>query len=120
MNNDNKKTKNENLIEHESVLLEAESIGNGDRNIDYGHPLDDFGKVAKMWEVVLGCSITAEQIGLCMICVKIARQTNRPKRDNMVDAAGYAETVQKCIDERYRRETLFETFFNAVDERDSK
>lgn len=47
--------------------------------------------------------MTAEQVGLCMIGVKISRQCNAPRRDNMVDAAGYAATVQMCVDERARR-----------------
>jgi hypothetical protein len=38
-----------------------------------------------------------------MCCVKLSRQVNAPKRDNMVDLAGYAETVQWCLDEREAR-----------------
>jgi hypothetical protein len=35
-----------------------------------------------------------------MCCVKLSRQTNKPKRDNMVDLAGYAECVQWMLTER--------------------
>lgn len=87
-----------------NILEEANGLVNGARQGDYGHPLDDFTKTAKMWSAILGCEVTAEQVGLCMIAVKISRQLNKPKRDNMVDAAGYAATVQMCIEERERRQ----------------
>lgn len=90
----------------ESALQEAQRLVHGDRGAAYGHPLEDFSRSAAMWSAILGVSVTAEQVGLCMIAVKISRQCNAPKRDNMVDAAGYAETVQMCIDERKRRGDL--------------
>lgn len=94
------------MDERESVLNEAERLVHGARNVDYGHPLDDFGRTAKMWTAILGVPITAEQVGLCMCAVKISRQCNRPKRDNMVDLAGYAETVQWIGDEREKLKAL--------------
>lgn len=90
-----------------SVLTEAQALVHGERNADYGHPLDDFGRTAGMVSAMLAqklkAPLTAEEIGMIMICVKLSRQINRPKRDNMVDAAGYAETVSWCGDERVRR-----------------
>ncbi len=87
----------------ESILIEADRLVNGDRQADYGHPLDDFTRTAAMWSAILGAPVTADQVGLCMIAVKLSRQVNHPKRDNMTDAAGYAATVQMCIEERERR-----------------
>ena len=97
-------------MEHKSVLTEAEGLVHGDRNDDYGHPLDDFSRTAKMWSAILGVEVSAEQVGLCMCALKISRECNKPKRDNMVDLAGYAETVQWCRDEKYRRDILQTTF----------
>ncbi len=88
----------------ESVLQEAQRLVHGDRGEAYGHPLDDFSRTGKMWAAILGVAeVTAEQVGLCMIAVKISRHCNKPKRDNMTDVAGYAETVQMCADERGAR-----------------
>jgi len=87
----------------ENILEEAQRLVHGDRGEDYGHPLDDFTKTAKIWSAILGIEVTPEQVSLCMIGVKISRQVNKPKRDNLVDAAGYAETTQMVIDERARR-----------------
>ena len=86
-----------------SVLLEAEGLVHGNRGADYGHPLDDFSRTAKMWTAILGHPVTANQIGLCMIAVKLSRECNKPKRDNLVDIAGYAETVQMVKDEAVKR-----------------
>ena len=87
----------------ETVLEEAQRLVYGDRGVDYGHPLDDFSRTAQMWSAILEHPVTAEQVGLCMIAVKISRQCNKPKRDNMADAAGYAGTVQMVVEERERR-----------------
>lgn len=82
------------VIEHKSILPEAESLVHGDRNKDYGPPIEDFTRTAKIWSAILGIEIRPEQVPLCMIAVKLSRECNRPKRDNMVDIAGYAETCE--------------------------
>jgi hypothetical protein len=91
-----------------SVLVEAEGLVHGDRNAAYGHPLDDYtrtaGMVSAMLEHKLKEPLTAEDLGMVMCCVKLSRQQNKPKRDNMTDLAGYAECVQWMGDERAARE----------------
>ena len=83
----------------ESILLEAHRITGGTRRDDYGHPSDDFAKTARMWTGILasklrdGAEITAMDVPMCMIALKIARQTHHHKRDNLVDIAGYARTA---------------------------
>jgi len=91
---------------HKSILTEAQGLVHGDRNESYGHPLDNFGRIAKMWTALLGVEITPEQVGLCMIAVKLSRECHAPKRDNLVDAAAYAETVEWVKHERQRRDSL--------------
>ena len=89
--------------EDRTILDDAKELVHGDRQIDYGHPLDDFERTAKIWEAILGCSVTAEQVALCMVGVKISRECNHPKRDNRVDGAGYFETLDMVQQERERR-----------------
>lgn len=95
---------------NETILEEAQRLVHGDRGADYGHPLDDFSKTAKLWAVILGKEITAEQVALCMCMVKVSRELNRHKRDNLTDLCGYAETYMMVKDERVRREELTSTF----------
>ena len=83
----------------ESILDEAKRLVHGDRGENYGPPWEDFARTGKMWAAILGLpEVTPRQVGLCMMALKISRHVNRPKRDNMTDAAGYAETVQMCDD----------------------
>jgi len=83
----------------ESLLDEAERLTAQDRQHDYGHPSQDFARTALLWTAVLadrlreGQHITAMDVPLCMIAVKLARQAHRHKRDNLVDIAGYARTA---------------------------
>ena len=48
-----------------------------------------------MWGAILGLPdpVPADLVALCLIAVKISREVNAPKRDNIVDMAGYAETL---------------------------
>lgn len=85
--------------ERESVLVEAQGLVHGGRNKEYGSPREFYIRTAKIWEAILGFPVTPEQVGLCMCGFKLSRQIAKPKRDNMVDLAGYAETVQWNNDE---------------------
>ena len=82
------------MSSHKSVLTEAEGLVHGERNKDYGAPIEDFTRTARMWSAILGITVRPDQVPLCMIAVKLSRECNRPKRDNMVDIAGYAETCE--------------------------
>ncbi len=85
----------------ETILEEAQRLVHGDRQASYGHPYDDFTRTGKMWAAILGLpEVTPEQVALCMCAVKISRQCNAPKRDNMTDLAGYAATAQMVVEKR--------------------
>lgn len=91
--------------QHETILGEADRIVSTHRNQDYGHPLDDFGKVVGMALALWGRGPeTEEEHAIYMIFVKLAREANLPKRDNRVDGAGYFKTLDMVIEERGRRE----------------
>jgi hypothetical protein len=86
-----------------SVLAEADVLVHGSRNNNYGHPADDFARTGRMWGAILGLDgpVPPDRVALCMCAVKVSRECNRHKRDNLVDLAGYAETCQ-MVHERAR------------------
>lgn len=81
-----------------SILQEADAVAGQDRSRDYGHPLPNHERIAAIWNVQIGpklnSPITAREVALMMIGLKLAREVNTPKRDNLIDAAGYV----KCVD----------------------
>lgn len=92
----------------ETILQEAQRLVHGDRQAAYGHPFDDYARTARMWEAILGLPpfrISPSTACLMMAAVKISRQVNKPKRDNMTDLAGYAACAQMCAE---REEALHE------------
>ena len=91
------------LFNKPTVLEEAQNLITGDRNYTYDHPLDNFNRIKKGWEVIFGVEITEEQVGLAMAWVKIARESYMHKRDNLTDGAGYLGTIEMVIEERQLR-----------------
>ena len=49
-----------------------------DRRCSYGDPTDLFERVAVRWSQVLGTKVTAAQVGLCLIDLKLARLAHDP------------------------------------------
>jgi len=88
-----------------SVADEASTLVNGPRGENYGHPLDDFTRTAQMWSALFGIPVTAEQVALAMVCVKLSREahTPHPTDDNVIDAMGYLVCHRMVQDERVRR-----------------
>lgn len=82
----------------------AASLVSRDRQDEYGHPLDNFTRASKIWEVILGCPVSPEQVSLCMVGMKIAREAHRTKPDTVVDGIGYFLTLAMIREERLRRE----------------
>lgn len=78
-----------------SILQEAENLINGDRAESYGDAKENFENIAKGWSVLFGKEVTARQVGLAMAWLKICRENNNHKRDNLVDLAGYAALIER-------------------------
>jgi hypothetical protein len=76
----------------DNIALEAINIVNGPRRKTYGHPYNNFKNTADLWSPILGIEVTPEQVALCMVQLKIARELHVPTRDNLVDAIGYLLT----------------------------
>ena len=89
-----------------TILAEADNIAGEDRSRDYGHPLINHQRIAAIWNVQLAGILTApttpRQAALMMIGLKLAREANTPKRDNLVDVAGYVKCIELIDSETQR------------------
>jgi hypothetical protein len=79
------------------ILMEADAVAGRDRSRDYGHPLQNHERIAAIWNVLIGKKllhpIAAREVAIMMIGLKLAREVNSPKHDNLVDIAGYVKCV---------------------------
>jgi hypothetical protein len=61
---------------------------------EYGDPTVNLHRIAVGWTEILGRKVTAEEVALCMIWLKVSRLAHAYKRDSVVDIAGYARCLE--------------------------
>ena len=81
--------------ETESILSEAESIVNGDRQADYSDPVANFKHIPAIASSISKDNLSPTTCAIVMIAVKLARENYKHKRDNLVDLAGYVEILNR-------------------------
>lgn len=91
-----------------NILEEAHELINGDRRKDYGEVSESFKKMATLASIFLKKDLTELDICWIMIAVKICRQLNQSKRDNLVDLAGYTGLMQQLLDGKEKENLNFE------------
>lgn len=84
------------LIRAVDVATTAASLVGGDRDRQHGAKLDNFNRIAAVWNAWLGIrkdpagALTAHDVGVMMSLMKIARtQSGAFNIDDYVDGAGY-------------------------------
>lgn len=76
------------MTEYENDILK-------DREKSYGNPVAMHERIAGIWSAVLDKPVTAYEVALCMVGLKLARATkNASDPDSLIDAHGYAEIAQ--------------------------
>lgn len=61
----------------------------------YGHPSTNFARIADLWGPILNVDVSPQQVGLCLIALKLARLIQTPDdEDSIHDLAGYAATLE--------------------------
>lgn len=84
-----------------NIFDEAKEIILGDREETYGHPSKNLERIAIQWTLYLRQKynkqiiISAEDICWMMTVLKMVRQMNSEKRDNLVDAIGYIGLIDR-------------------------
>ena len=72
-----------------TVAVDAINLVEGDRNDQYGPPEENLGRIAALWSAFLGREITADEVALMMVLVKISRSRAGYSRDTTVDGVAY-------------------------------
>ncbi len=81
-------------VKNKSILTEAESIVNGARAVDYG-PKESFSKMATVHNALWGTNLVGKDFVKMLHTVKLVRESFKHKRDNLVDATGYLELLNR-------------------------
>lgn len=79
-----------------SILPEADGLVSGDRLKEYGDAEGYMPGVVAAFEALTGVKMSTAQANLFMVLLKLGRNGSKYKRDNLVDAAGYLELMNRC------------------------
>jgi len=75
-------------------MTRGQDLVHGERQVEYGPPEKSFTNIGKVWSAILGVDVTKEQVALCMLGVKLVREANLHKQDNLDDIDGYNEILK--------------------------
>ena len=79
------------ILDHTADIVDA-------RRKAYGPPDAIMGAIAARWSLTLGRPVSAAQVTLCMIDLKLARLVHDPEyRDGVVDVIGYAALLPEIV-----------------------
>ena len=90
----------------EEILKKAKELITGDRNDTHGDAYRNHAEIAEFWNIFLDkklkpmANITAEDVALMMVLMKISRnsQGKKSKIDNFIDMCGYAAIAGEIND----------------------
>ena len=90
----------------EEILKKARDLVTGDRNETHGDAFQNHAEITEFWNIFLDkklqpmASITAEDVALMMVLMKISRNTQGKKNnlDNFIDMCGYAAIAGEIND----------------------
>lgn len=71
----------------------------------YGDPVEMHNRIAGIWSAILKHDVSAHDVALCMVGLKLARAQNDPAHaDSLIDVAGYTEIAQLIAKKEYASE----------------
>ena len=87
-------------MKSKEYLEKTIKIISGDRHKDYGDKVINHQNIADLWSAFLGREITAHDVAICMLLVKVARLKHNHTKDCYIDMAGYAAIAGEIEDEK--------------------
>ena len=85
------------MNEREEILQTAIHLTMGDRNENYGDPVDEYQRQAAAFHLLTGHDITAREAVLFMVLLKLGRLSgNEMHKDSYIDAAAYLAIAWEC------------------------
>ena len=92
-----------------NILQQAKELVEGDRQNEYGDKLKNHKNIAALWSIFLQKNISAHDVAICMLLVKVARLKHRPTEDCYIDMAGYAAIAGEIQDKDNDTDTTIST-----------
>jgi hypothetical protein len=59
---------------------------------------ESFQRIASFASLMLRRELSAKDVAVIMLCVKMVRESAKHQRDNLVDICGYADLLQQLYD----------------------
>jgi len=87
-------------MDSREYLEQTIKIVRGQREHDYGNKITNHENIAKLWSAFLDHEISAHNVAICMMLVKVARLKHRPTEDCYLDMAGYAAIAGEIEDQK--------------------
>lgn len=84
--------------QYTNILQEAHVITEGARDTDYGSALESFSRIATVAAILCNKQFSAQDVAKVLMAMKLVRESNKHKRDNLVDLCGYARLLQDIED----------------------
>lgn len=82
-----------------SLLLEAHNTVHAKRSQEYGSFADNMTIACRVYNALRpDAGLTPDDGTWFLICLKLAREACRHKRDNLLDAAGYLELLDELLE----------------------
>ncbi len=77
------------------IFKELAKIGK-ERGKYYGEATENMADTCKILKEAFGITLAPHQLALVMVAVKLSREKNRHKKDNLIDAANYIAISLAC------------------------
>ncbi len=79
-------------------MKEALKILKGPREKEYGNKKENHDNIAKLWSAYLNINLTAHDVALMMLLLKVARtKSPNPTRDTYIDMVGYSAIAGEVV-----------------------